>query len=153
MLYINVIRKDGGIVSAEVVELPASPDDRSRTIECRCDWRTYEAASEVAAALGDKYQATDAGPYTSPRYDVIELPQVGDKVSYAFNGDSYPCGVIKSISKGPGFRRIVAGPDFTGADRVFTRRHQKGKPTGGAWVNEGTWSMVPGHVEKRNQEF
>lgn len=149
MLYVEVTREGGKLVSAKVVPNSAT-DDR---VESRWDWKTYKAAAEVAAALGEKYQATDSGKWCSPRYDVIDLPQVGDEVSYAFNGDYYPCGKIKSISPGPAFWKIVAGPDFSGRDRVFWRRCRDGKPTGGAWVCDKTWSMIQGHVSKRNEEF
>lgn len=150
MLYVHVIREIGtrAVTSAHITDMHHNPN-----VENRNDWRTYEAAAEVAAALGPKYQATDAGPYCSPRFDIIELPQVGDDVSYGFNGDCYPCGKIKSISAGPGYRRIVAGPDFSGSDCVFHRRCRDGKPTGGAWISQGTWSLVPGHVSKINPEF
>lgn len=146
----QVSRQDGKIVTACPV---VAKDHLDPTHENRNNWKTFDAAKEVAAALGAGWIATDAGPYVSPRYDVIDLPKVGDAVSYTFNGDSYPCGTIKSISPGPGFRRIVAGPDFTGKDRVFWRRCHDGEPTGGAWINEKTWSLISGHHERRNPEF
>lgn len=152
MLYIETTREATKVVSAKI-STADSDDIQACNVENRWDWCTYEAAAEVAAALGPKYQATDAGPYVSPRYDIIDLPQVGDDVSYTFNGDYYPCGKIKSISPGPAFRKIVAGPDFSGADRIFWRRCRDGKPTGGAWICEGTWSMIQGHVEKCSLEF
>ena len=69
----------------------------------RHDFKTFEQAQEVADAAsifeGVDYIATDAGSCTSPRYDVIKAPQLLDPVSYSFNGDSYPCGYIKTISK------------------------------------------------------
>lgn len=114
--------------------------------ENRNDWKTFEAADEVAKALGSAYIATDAGPYVSPRYDVIALPQVGDDVSYAFNGDSYPCGKVTKVSAFP-HRRIEAR-DEAGRACVFYRRKQTG-----AWVMDGTWSLQAGHVNKRNPEF
>ncbi len=30
---------------------------------------------------------------------MARLPQVGDEVSFAFNGDSHPCGKVASVSK------------------------------------------------------
>jgi hypothetical protein len=162
MLTIEVNRNTAGaIISAYVLteaEVKAAygaggfPDK----YENRNDWKTYEQAAEVAAALGPKYQAIDNGAHVSPRYDVIDLPQVGQEVSYAFNGDSYPCGKIISISKGPGFRKIVAaevGDNGDVFEHVFYRRCRDGKPTGGAWIMDGTWSLVQGHVSKRNPEF
>lgn len=138
MLHILVTRyADGRIIGAEVV--PARNDFGS--VESRWDWNSFEAAQEVAAALGAGYIATDAGPNVSPRYDVIELPKVGDAVSYGFNGDYYPCGEIVSISKS--LKKIT-----TSTGRAFFRRRLTG-----SWVNAGTWSLVPGHVNKRNPEF
>lgn len=142
MLYIEVVRSFGKVVSAKVV---ADDDDR-RLAENRNDWRSYKAAQEVAAALGDGFIATDSGPYVSPRYDVIELPKVGDKVSYHFNGDHYPCGTITKISKGPLFRRIET--DDANGPHVFWRR----KLTGG-WIKDGTWFLEQGHHNELNPSF
>lgn len=153
MLYVEVNRNTAGKVTSAYVlteaERKGLPHDHC---ENRNDWRTFEAAQEVAAALGPKYQATDAGRWTSPRYDVQELPQVGQEVSYTFNGDYYPCGKIVKISEGPAFRKITA-KDLNGRRYIFWRRCRDGKPTGGAWVMDGTWSMIAGHVSKTNPEF
>lgn len=140
MLSIQVTRENGKAISATVLEGfdPAA--------ENRNHWATFEEALEVALLCGKEYVATDAGAYCSPRYDVVRAPQVGDEVSYAFNGDYYPCGTVKQISASG--RRVVAGPDFAGQDRVFFRRRATG-----SWIHNGTWSLVPGHVEKRNREF
>lgn len=148
MLSIQVERDTTG-KAIKATALPAF----DQHAENRNHWRTFEAAQEVAALLGDGYIATDSGPHVSPRFDVIDLPKVGAEVSYTFNGDYYPCGTVKSISAGPDFRRIVAGPDFSGKDRVFWRRCRDGKPIGGAWVNDKTWSLIPGHISKLNPEF
>lgn len=138
MLYVTVTRnEDGKIQSAQV-----AGEERDRTAtECRWNWKTFEEAQEVAQALGSAYVACDAGANVSPRYDVRELPRVGDKVSYAFNGDSYPCGVIKSISKS--LKLIV-----TDRGDKFYRVRQTG-----SWRKDGTWSLVAGHVSERNPEF
>lgn len=155
MLSIRIDRAAGtaAVLTDEETKIAYQSRDGMKGIENRNDWKSFEAAQEVAALLGPLYVATDAGPYVSPRYDVIDLPQVGADVSYGFNGDAYPCGKIKSISKGPGYRRIVAGPDFSGKDRTFWRRCRDGQPTGGGWINEGTWSLIPGTVDKHNPEF
>ena len=29
----------------------------------------------------------------------MHIPKIGDEVSYSFNGDTYPCGIVVSISK------------------------------------------------------
>lgn len=140
MLSVHTIRGSGGkLLRAEVVP-GYDPKHENRN-----DWHTMAAAEEVAAALGPKYIATDAGDHVSPRYDVVPLPQLGDPVSYAFNGDCYPCGYITRVS-GAGFRRIEVQDGF--AKRIFWRRRLSG-----SWINEGTWSLVAGHHSKRNPEF
>ena len=118
----------------------------------RHDFETLADAQAVAdelngfpelniAPFSDKYIATDAGTRCSPQFDVIERPQIGDKVSYGFNGDSYPCGVIIKIS--PTLKKIT-----TTAGKVFYRRHRTG-----CWKMGGTWSMISGHHDKRNPSF
>lgn len=65
-------------------------------------------------------------------------PKIGDKVSYAFNGDCTPCGEIEKIS--PTMKKIT-----TTRGQVFYNK--KGTAS---WVMYGTWSMVKGHYETRN---
>jgi hypothetical protein len=77
----------------------------------------------------------------SPRYDVIQLPKVGDDCSYAFNGDYYPCGQVKSISKS---LKIIV----TTEGQKFYRRGETG-----TWKYNKTWSLVKGHISKLNPEF
>lgn len=117
-------------------------DDR---FENRNDWKSFERVTEIAAQLteatGVTYLPTDSGPNVSPRYDVIAAPVVGAEVSKAFNGDYYPEGVIVSISKT--FKRVETS---TGA--VFFRRKNSG-----AWIENGTWCMVEGHVSRMNPSF
>lgn len=139
MLYVHVIREAGKVTRAKVAN--ERDESERRAAETRNDWRTFEAAQEVAAALGPNYIATDAGQHVSPRYDVIELPKVGDKVSYAFNGDYYPCGEIASISKSLKLITTTEG-------RKFYRQRQTG-----CWKYNGTWSLVQGHISKQNPEF
>lgn len=127
--------------------------------ENRNDWKTFQEAETIAKLLNQShadlhrtFQATDAGPYCSPRYDVIDLPQIGSVVSYTFNGDYYPAGRITKMSAGPTYRRIEA-TDANGRKSVFHRRHRDGKPTGGAWIMNGTWSMIEGNHNKLSPEF
>lgn len=119
--------------------------------ESRNDWPTMERAEQVAKELNEAavqtvacpYIAIDSGPNVSPRYDVIERPQVGDEVSYGFNGDSYPDGKIIKVS-GPNFRIIT-----TDTGSVYYRR----KLTGG-WIKKGgTWSLTRGHRYEQNPSF
>lgn len=146
MLYIHVVRTGpASVLTAHVAseaEIEAHhKDPANKPLETRNDWKSFAAAEEVAAALGKDYIATDAGSHVSPRYDVIKLPKVGDKVSYAFNGDSYPCGVIVKVSK---TKKAIT----TDGGKVFYRVRQSG-----SWRNDGTWSLTPGHVYKQNPEF
>jgi hypothetical protein len=136
MLYVLVERKNNKITRAVVVEGRAGS-----AAETRNDWRTFEAAKEVAVALGPQYIATDAGSHVSPRYDVIALPKVGDEASYAFNGDSYPCGKIVRISKS--LKLIV-----TTEGQKFYRVRETG-----CWKYNRTWSLTAGHVYKQNPSF
>jgi hypothetical protein len=110
----------------------------------RHDFKTLEQAQEVADAAsifeGVDYIATDAGSCTSPRYDVIKAPQVLDPVSYSFNGDTYPCGHIKTISKT--MKKITTTDGHT-----FYRYKQSG-----SWKMK-CWYMVGGHIEERNPHF
>ena len=84
----------------EVIAISDRPENLNGWVS-RWDWSTFEAAHEVAEAAsifeGVEYIAIDRGAYTSPRFDVIRAPQVLDPVSYSFNGDSYPCGYIKTM--------------------------------------------------------
>lgn len=99
-------------------------------------------AAKMTARTGDRwiaYQTT----YAFSRYVAVPAPKVGDPVSYAFNGDSYPDGEIATIS--PTLAKIV-----TTTGTVYNR--QKTRP--GAWMRKGgTFSMVKGHVNKRNPHF
>lgn len=139
MRYVHIDPVNGKVtdVSNDLVRasMPA------RQIESRWDWKTMGDACRIACLLGSEYIPTDAGPNVSPRYDVIKLPQVGDKVSYAFNGDSYPCGTIKSISES---KKLIV---TTEGQKFYRRRNT------GSWVYNGTWSLQAGHCYKQNPSF
>ena len=119
--------------------------------ETRNDWPNHERVEQIAAELteatGRLYLGTDAGPSTSPRYDVVEAPRVGDPASYAFNCDSYPCGEVVRVSAAPACR-VVTTRDAAGSERKFYRRRQSG-----SWINRGTWHLVRGHVSEQNPSF
>jgi hypothetical protein len=143
MLYVKI--ENDKAVAAQT-EYPKEQDGRfNASFQNRNDWKTLARATDVAAQLteatGTLYIATDAGPHCSPRFDVIDAPVVGAKVSKAFNGDYYPEGEIKSVSKS---LKVV----ITTTGVRFTRRGNTG-----AWVEGGTWSMVQGHQDRRNREF
>jgi hypothetical protein len=118
--------------------------------EYRGDLKTFEQAKVVAKALTDskekgRFIATDSGGASLPAFDVIRLAEVGDPVSYAFNGDYYPCGHIVSVSKT--LKRITAEDD-KGRRCVFNRVRSTG-----CWRMNGTWSLVSGHIKKQNPHF
>jgi hypothetical protein len=111
--------------------------------QSRWDWHklgfahVQRIAELLSQATGKQYVATDT-PGTAPQFDVIEMPKVGDEVSYSFNGDTTPCGIITKVSKS---LRVVETSD----GRKFFRRKQTG-----SWINNGTWSLVQGHHRERN---
>lgn len=112
---------------------------------CRQDFDSFMLAQQVADSAskftGKQFIATDAGNGVYPRYDVIEVPMVGDEVSYSFNGDSYPCGVITSISKS--LKKVT-----TSEGKVFYRRRLSG-----CWLMNKTWALVGGHRYEQNPHF
>lgn len=95
----------------------------------------------LTATIGKSYIAIDRGSGVSPRFGVIELLSIGDKVSYAFNGDYYPDGEIVKISK---TLQIT-----TSTGNIYRRRKNSG-----AWVlTGGTWCLVSGHRSELNPSF
>ncbi len=122
----------------------SSSDDGSGWMT-RHDFKSMEDADKIAKsateATGKVYLPVDSGYGVSPRFDVIEAPTVGDDVSYAFNGDYYPCGQIKSISDS--YRVIV-----TTEGQKFYRRRQSAN-----WVHGKIWSLVDGHRFELNPSF
>lgn len=144
MLFYQVQQHRNAPNEIEVVGIYAEDEPKLGLIS-RWDINSMELAEKIADAAsvyaGVDYLAVDRGSSVSPRYDVILAPQQFDKVSYYFNGDSYPCGVIKSISKS--YKRIV-----TSEGQVFYRRKQSG-----AWIYAKTWSMIDGWHNDRNPHF
>jgi hypothetical protein len=140
MLYFRLAK------NLKVVGIATShPSSQAREWTYRGEFPTFDHATAIAASAtkyaGKLYLATDAGAHTSPRYDVIEAPQVGDDVSKGFNGDRYPEGTITKISAS--YKRIE-----TSTGVVFHRRRQTG-----AWVEAGTWTLVRGHHYTQNPSF
>jgi len=144
MLYFKVDRNDRGRVVEVSEEHQPRPGDYLNWINRNSFTRRAAiSVAEEANALNDghHYLASDEGPNVYPRFDVIRAPALGDKVSYAFNGDSYPDGEIIKIS--PTFKVIATS---TGS-RYYRRGHRS------SWVKDGTWSLVIGHVYKQNPSF
>lgn len=100
-------------------------------------------AREASQLDGRLFTAVDSGPNVWPRFDVVQAPKVGDKVSYGFNGDYYPDGEIVHVTAGT-LRQVK-----TSTGNTYYRRKQTG-----SWVQKGgTWSMVQGHIDERNPSF
>lgn len=142
MLYFIQDKPNGTIIS-----VTSKLEDHSVPHTYRWDFKTFDVAEMIAAEAmalndGNVYIAVDGGRSISPRYDVIRAPAVGDEISYAFNGDYYPDGKIKRISK---TRKKITSD--TGRTYYRTDEHS------GCWRSDGTWSMVQGHVDKRNPCF
>lgn len=121
----------------------------------RNDLPTHLAALHIANRVteftGETYFAADKGPGVSPRYDVVKMPAVGDKVSAAFNGDYYPAGEIDWISS-TGFKvRTSDGTEFTrrSPGSGISRMHSA------IWKVRGSsaFTMVRGHIDRRNPSF
>lgn len=130
-----------GVVDA-VAERLTNAQRHDETWVCRADRWSRDEAQQIAwgasAVTGERHIVTDAGEHCSPRIDVVRCPAVGDPVSYAFNGDSYPDGEIVSVSETLGVIRTSTGNRYT---RV--------KQTGG-WRRNGTWWLISGHRNDRN---
>lgn len=149
MLYFKIATKNFDMVVEQVVD-ESPPDYADKSWTSRNYFESMAEAEAIALAANDwatifskedRYIATDAGSSTSPRYDVIVAPKVGDKVSRYFNGDLYPDGVIEHISSS--LRKIR-----TSTGTTFWRRKQTG-----SWVAGDTWSMCGGHEYKQNPSF
>lgn len=110
--------------------------------QSRWDWKSLEHVESICDQLKDKntFLPVDRGPSTAPRYDLIVAPKVGDDVSYALNGDSYPDGQIVAITKS--FKTIK-----TSTGKAYRRRKLSG-----SWQS-GCWSLIPGHHSERNPHF
>lgn len=87
-----------------------------------------------------KYMVSDT-PTALPRYEVFKSPQIGDKISCAFNGDYKPDETIKSISK---TMKVITST----SGRKYYRKGETSK-----WINNGVWVMIQGHINRRNMEF
>lgn len=109
----------------------------------RNDWDTKEQAEKVAAdatAFSRRLYVVSDRPNVSPRYDVVDAPSLGDRVSYYFNGDTYPDGEIARVSK------TLKVMTTTTGNRYYR------STTGGSWTR-GSWSLVRGHRTTRNPSF
>ena len=136
MLYFKM--KDGVV---ESVHNEYTPENTVSRWDFECFEQAMLIAIQAESATGKEYLPVDNGEWVSPRYDVIEAPCVGDKVSCGFNGDYYPEGEIVKISKN--FKIIT-----TSAGKKFYR-----KGLTGHWVHSKMWALVAGHHEVKNPHF
>jgi hypothetical protein len=98
-------------------------------------------AASLTDQSGHQFIAIDRGDWHWPQYGVIAAPRIGDLVSISFNGDRYPCGRVKSISK---TMKVIT----TTTGRTFYRRRLSA-----AWINDGTWTLIAGHISTLNESF
>ena len=124
----------------------AVSDKLSNDTISRSDFTSRQMAEEIAAQATEVTKklhiVVDRGNSRLIPYDVIEAPAVGNPVSYAFNGDYYPCGEITAVS--PTLKKIV-----TSTGHEFYRSKQTGN-----WKLKGTFfSLIKGHIDKRNPSF
>lgn len=114
------------------------------SVEDSCDFKSFDQtkqiAEEVSALTGKQWLACERDG-CSPRFTIIQAPQIGDKVSSGFNGDYYPEGEIIKIT--PTFRVT------TSTGKQFNRS----KNSCGWIAKGGTFFMVAGHVSRQNLEF
>lgn len=143
------LRFDGGSTSASFSVSPDVSTNFSDTVG-RINFQSFAIAERIAKLTTEvdpnkrTYIAIDRGSHCSPRYDVIEAFKVGEKVSYAFNGDCYPDGTIVSIGKG----RMARITTSTGKTYIRHKLSSSWRSSGG-----GTWSLVRGHHFEQNPSF
>lgn len=142
MLYFNLVGKYLVSVTED------DHDPHAKDYFSRHDFKSMSDAETMAARAnelqnGDTYVAVDAGPQTWPRYDVVRLPKVGDKVSYQLGSDVYRDGIIVKVGNG------VRASIVTDTGNVYYR---SGKTA--HWLMTNTrWCLVAGWYEYRNQEI
>lgn len=141
MLY---FKTNGTNTVSAIAESITAEQHMSGEWVCRADrWSASQAkdiAESTSALTGDRYVATFR-EHCYPAIDVVRAPKVGDEVSYGFNGDYYPDGVVTKISAS--LRRVQ-----TDTGSVYYRRKQTG-----SWIKGGQWSLVRGHYNEWNREF
>jgi hypothetical protein len=99
-------------------------------------WARY-----ITAMTGDAYLPVDNTESTYPRFEVIRAPKIGDPVSYGFNGDYTPDGVIVKISP----KWMIT----TSTGHTYRRKGLRK-----SWLQPGgTWGLVDGHIDERNPHF
>jgi hypothetical protein len=141
MLYLKV--KNGRPV--EVADNLNEVQRSERDWQSRWDWEDFATVSRLSkyltAMTGRSYLPVDNGPHHSPRFDIVDAPQVGDEVSYGFNGDYTPDGTVVKVS--PTFQVTTSSG----------RKYRRKGVTSGWMATGGTWGLVKGHISERNPHF
>lgn len=122
----------------ELLTIAQATAKRWHKCEYRNDWTSFERVTEIAERLTAKYKKSYIAVQNGTMFDVIVAPQVGDAISYAFNGDSTPDGHIVSISKS--MKVITSSTGY---------RYYRFKKTG-SWRRHHMWWMSYGHTYERN---
>ena len=136
MLYFKLER---GVVTS--VHKEYTPENTVNRWDFECFEQAMLIAIQAESTTGKEYLPVDNGEWVSPRYDVIEAPCVGDKVSSGFNGDYYPEGEIVKISKN--FKIIT-----TSTGKKFYRKGLTDR-----WRWGRIWTLVAGHHDRKNPSF
>lgn len=138
MIYVLRFVEDG-VEKAKKITLQEARDRNWEGVQEGRSWTNRNTADRIAQLLteheGHLFIAVQS---SSTDFDIIEAPVVGDKVSYAINGDCTPCGVITKISAS---MRVIT----TSTGKKFYRRGESG-----AWYNCKYFGLVSGHIYERN---
>lgn len=110
------------------------------------DWHEMECTSLafvqfLATKATEQFGTLHVPTECDGRFGIVEVPRIGDAVSYTINADYRPCGYVERLT--PTLMVITS----TG---MRFRRYKKT----GAWVHEGTdyVRLVGGHIDERNPE-
>jgi len=83
--------------------------------------------------------------------------QVGDQVSYGYNGDWYPAGAVAKITKKylttADGRKFYLKENTTSQYDVNTKQHSDVTKEYFVSVGDGFWRLTKGVVEERNPHF
>lgn len=136
MLYFKL--EDGVVTS---VHEEYTPENTVSRWDFECFEQAVLIAIQAETATGNTYLPIDNGECVSPRYDVVEAPKVGDKVSCGFNGDYYPEGEVVKISDS---YKVIT----TSTGKKFYRKGLTGR-----WRFGRIWVLVAGHHDRKNPSF
>jgi hypothetical protein len=123
-------------------KLDASDQD---AYQSRHDWTNFSVVERVAGRLsaftGDRWVPCDKGSGVYPRFDVVQVPKVGDPVSAAFNGDYRPCGFVQKVT------------DKLQVTTTTGHKFRRVKATAAWRMCNGSECLVGGHIDRTNPHF